>query len=104
MSIGFEKKHSKCLNSILRKEGIVAVKILPRFWLEGNDVMGFGWKIIMPQIPLTAYWIPAFKKKINAFSQLTWHTRPKSRVLTRSIESWVILWLCGRICRVKVGN
>jgi len=67
MSFGFEKKHSKCLNSILRKEGIVAVKILSRFWPEGNDDKGFCWEIIMPQIPLTAYWITAFQKKSTIF-------------------------------------
>jgi hypothetical protein len=88
MSIGFEKKHSKCLNSILRKEGIVAVKILPRFWLEGNDVMGFGWKIIMPQIPLTAYWIIAFQKKSTIF-QLIDHLRLKRYWVATITESWV---------------
>jgi hypothetical protein len=30
--------------------------------------------------------------------------RPKSQGLMGSVESWVILWLCGRMCGVKVDN
>jgi hypothetical protein len=80
------------------------VGILANLWLDEVDDMHPTQKTVKHQIPLTAYWISAFKKKINAFSQLTWHTRPKSQGLMGVIESWAILRLCGRMCGVKADN
>jgi len=43
-------------------------------------------------------------QKNQRFSQLTSNARPKSQGLMGSIESWVILWLCGRMCGVKADH
>jgi hypothetical protein len=51
----------------------------------------------MYQLPSTAYWITAFKKKINDFSRLFEHTWPKSQPLIRLRECWVIFVSCARI-------
>ena len=43
-------------------------------------------------------------QKNQRFPQLTSNARRKSQGLMGSIESWAILWLCGRMCGVKADN
>lgn len=85
-----------------RLDGIAVAGILSVAWLSEVCVKRFTLKKVQREIPLTAYWITAFKKKINAFSRFAGHTWPKSQGLIKGTECWAILYLCARISMVEV--